>query len=300
MPSGRPGAPDQLRRVRHRILAISCALLVLLSMSIWGFVRVMADRTVTRAIDADLTRAEQMVQHVQRDRLGRLALTARLVASFPELKALFATDAATVRDYLVSYRQRNPEVPLLVALSADGRVIARTDAVTAGEDDAWIGSLAGPEGAGDRRDPRSALPRGGGARRRRRQHLRQVVAAMPADETFAAALRKRRGRGAPARTQNGGVDAERRGDAVAFARRVAPRRRPDGSPASDRRASLRSASVLAGQPALSAVILVVRRGDRALSPHSEWLVLIGLLCVVVAAAGSLWIARTTIAGLQRP
>jgi hypothetical protein len=36
---------------------------------------------------------------VQRDRLD-VALTARLVASFPELKALFATDPATVRHFV--------------------------------------------------------------------------------------------------------------------------------------------------------------------------------------------------------
>ena len=84
----------------------------------WVFARMMADRAVTAAIDADLARAERLVRRVQRERSGALSLTARLVASFPELKALFATDAATMRDYLTSYQQRNPGVPLLVALGA--------------------------------------------------------------------------------------------------------------------------------------------------------------------------------------
>jgi hypothetical protein len=126
-PAGATIGGEAAVRVRNRVLAIPCALLVLLSMGVWGFVRVMADRAVTASIEADLTRAERLVRRVQRDRLSMLALTARLVASFPELKALFATDAATVRDYLVSYQQRNPEVPLLVALSPDGKVLARTD-----------------------------------------------------------------------------------------------------------------------------------------------------------------------------
>ena len=59
--------------------------------------------------------------------------------------------------------------------------------------------------------------------------------------------------------------------------------------------------VLADQPALSAVILKSR--DEAIEPFrriQNGIVLIGLLCAAVAAAGSLWIARTTIAGLQRP
>ena len=63
-------APTNSRRVRNRILAISCALLILLSMAIWGFVRVMADRAVTSAIEADLTQAERLVQRVQREQAG--------------------------------------------------------------------------------------------------------------------------------------------------------------------------------------------------------------------------------------
>ena len=45
------GQPEPVLRVPNRILVISCALLVLLSMGVWGFVRVMADRAVTASID---------------------------------------------------------------------------------------------------------------------------------------------------------------------------------------------------------------------------------------------------------
>ena len=58
--------------------------------------------------------------------------------------------------------------------------------------------------------------------------------------------------------------------------------------------------VLADQPALSAVILKSR--DEAIEPFrriQNGIVLIGLLCAAVAAAGSLWIARTAISGLQK-
>ena len=51
--------------------------------------------------------------------------------------------------------------------------------------------------------------------------------------------------------------------------------------------------VLAGQPALSAVILKSR--DEAIEPFrriQNGIALLGLLCVVVATAGSVWIAHT--------
>jgi hypothetical protein len=83
--------------------------------------------------------------------LQRLALTARLVASFPELKALFATDAATIEDFLLGFQQRIPGTPLLVALGPEGAVLARTDVVgqqpgAAGEE--WLAALATSESEG--------------------------------------------------------------------------------------------------------------------------------------------------------
>jgi hypothetical protein len=100
-------------------------------MAIWGFVRIMANQAVTAAIEADLTRAERLVHRVQRDRLATLALTARLVPSFPELKALFATDAATVRDDLVSYQQHNPEVPPAAFAAVKASTFARSSRTSA-------------------------------------------------------------------------------------------------------------------------------------------------------------------------
>ena len=227
LPSGRTIEPDELRRVRNRILAISCALLVLLSMAIWGFVRVMADRAVTSAIEADLTRAERLVLRVQRDRLATLALTARLVASFPELKALFATDAATVRDYLVSYQQRNPEVPLLVALGPDGKVLARTDEVSTGSDEAWIGSLARPEEPAvvQIRDrpyhAAAAVADAGGNRLRpgRRRHAGRWGVCRGAQGSHAGRSPVAVGH------RSAGLNAQRWADAVALPRRVAARGR---------------------------------------------------------------------------
>ena len=291
-------APDAALRVPNRILAIPCALLVLLSMGVWGFVRVMADRAVTASIEADLTRAGRLVQRVQRDRLSMLALTARLVASFPELKALFATDPATVRDYLVSYQQRNPEVPLLVALTPDGKVLARTDEASAGGDDAWIGSQARPEEPGVVQirgrtyHAAAALADAGG------NVFGQVVAAIPADDAFAVALREATQDEVLLLSDRGVLATTLRGAQTPWQSRDEWRRaggRPDRSTSVDigvQRFVAREV-VLADQPAMSAVILKSR--DEAIEPFrriQNGIALIGLLCVVVAAAGSFWIART--------
>jgi protein kinase-like protein len=305
VPSGGTIGPNEVRRVRDRILAISCALLVLLSMAIWGFVRVMADQAVTSAIEADLTRAERLVHRVQRDRLATLALTARLVASFPELKALFATDAATVRDYLVSYQQRNPEVPLLVALDPEGKVLARTDEVSAGSHEAWIGSLARPEEPAvvqirDRPYHAAAAVADAGG-----NVFGHVVAAMPIDAAFAAALREATQDEVILLSDSGVLASTLRGANTPWRSRDEWRRaggRPDRSTDVDIGAQRFAARevVLAEKPPLSVVILKSR--DEAIEPFrriQSGIALIGLLCAVVAAAGSVWIARTAISGLQR-
>ena len=60
----------------------------------------------------------------------------------PQLKALLATDQATVRDFLVTYQQENRNSELLVALDPDGNVVARTDtrdpAPIADAQDLWL------------------------------------------------------------------------------------------------------------------------------------------------------------------
>jgi hypothetical protein len=117
--------------------------------------------------------------------------TARLVASFPELKALFGTDAPTIRDYLLSYLQRNPETPLLMALGPDGHVIARTDELAAAPtEDVRISALAVKTGGaaiveiqGRPSHAAAAVSEAGGT------VFGYVVAATPIDDTFAAALR---------------------------------------------------------------------------------------------------------------
>ncbi|HSC25702.1 MAG TPA: serine/threonine-protein kinase [Vicinamibacterales bacterium] len=181
-----------LRRLGTRALAGACALLLAMTTAMWGYVRLSANRAASAAIAADLGRAETLVLRAQQERLDRLRLTARLVASFPQLKALFETDAPTIRDFLQTYQQRNPGTPQLVALGPDGYVLARTDVATGALSEngtRWLSALGPAGGAGfitlDSRPFHAAasVAEAGGTL------FGYVLAAAPVDSTFAQLLR---------------------------------------------------------------------------------------------------------------
>jgi len=293
-------APADVRRLRTRIVAISCGLLILLSVTTWAFVRTMANRTVSAAIEADLARASRLVTRVQGERLTALALTARLVASFPELRALFATDAATIRDYLSSYQQRNKDAPLLVALGPDGSVIARTDDVPVSDgNEEWAATLLERGGEPTVVEMRNvpfhaaaAVAEAGG------NVFGYVVSAATIDDAFAASVRDV--------TQDEVVLLTDR-DVVASTLRAVQTpwssreqwRRAGGS--TDRGVELTIGGqpfaarevVLSDRPGISAIVLKSR--DEVIAPFrriQNGVLLIGLLCAAIAAAGSFWIAKT--------
>jgi hypothetical protein len=302
------GGPSiDLRRLRVRIAAVSCAVLVLLSAATWLYVRTMAGRAVSAAINRDLAQAGQLVHRVQRDQLADLLLTARQVASIPELKALFATDAATIRDYLVSYQQRNPGAPLLLALGPDGRMIARTDdqPIAPAPDD-WAVTLA-------RLRDRPALVAIGG----RPYHAAiaaaaaggnlfgLVLAAVPVDAAFASALREATGDEVLLLSGDGVVVSTLRSVQAPW-RSIDEWRRAGGGP--DRAADVAVGAErfaaretqLATDPAVSAIVLASR--DEAIAPFrriQDGLIVLGLLSLVMAAIASIWIARLAGAALQR-
>jgi Protein kinase domain len=180
--------------LRRRFLAVWSALLILVVLLMWAYVRVMADRAVAGAIEADLGRAERLVARVHNEHLRGLMLTARLLASIPELKALFVgTDAATIRDFLLGYQSRYPGAPILVALDTRGRVLARTDAAAALEAEApepWLAAVADRPGepsvvevGGRPFHAAAAAAEAGGT------VFGYVIAAMPVGESFAQELR---------------------------------------------------------------------------------------------------------------
>lgn len=115
------------RSLRTRLLILGSALVVGLTAATLAYVSTLANAAVSGRIAADLQQSRGLVLADIGSRYRDLALVAELVASFPNLRALFATDAATIRDFLADYRQRHDRQELLVALDTRGAVVARSD-----------------------------------------------------------------------------------------------------------------------------------------------------------------------------
>lgn len=115
--------------LRGKILLYTSALIVLLMALTLTIVNFQAQRVVNEQITTSLGEARRRIEVMQNARVERLTINAQLVASFPTLNGLLATrDPATVRDFLTSYQESNPQLAeLLVAFEPDGRLIARTD-----------------------------------------------------------------------------------------------------------------------------------------------------------------------------
>ena len=146
-PLARPPDDEPARPLRLPLVAASCALLLVAAA--WGYVRVSSDRAAREIVASELTRAERMTRYIHDEQRRRVTLVALLFASFPELKAAFATDFATIRDFLLQYQQRTPGQPLLVAIGPDGTVLARTDDTAppvAGQRDEWLDVLLASPG----------------------------------------------------------------------------------------------------------------------------------------------------------
>src|SRR5262249_48695005 len=131
------------------------------------------------------------VRRLHSEQVARLGLVARLVASFPELKALFATDVATVEDFLTSYHQRIATSVALIALAPDGTTIGgvnHTGPMSALGDE-WIAPVlaAHSDGAvvtiGRRPHLAVASPAEAGT-----TTFGYIVAAEPIDQAFADAM----------------------------------------------------------------------------------------------------------------
>jgi hypothetical protein len=299
-------APQDVRRLRVRLMALACGLLAVLAVVPWIVVRAMSSRAVTETIDADLVRAEQLVRRVQRERFSALSLTARLIASFPELKALFATDAATVRDYLTSYQQRNPGVPLLAALGPDAKMMARTDTATPEPgDEEWIATLLASRGEpivvriGGRPYHAAAAPLEAGG-----NLFGYIVGAAPVDPEFAAALREA--------TQDEVVLLSDTSALASTLRTAAPWRTRDdwrGAGGGPERSTSVTIGVqqfvarevpLVDKPAVSAVILKSRdEAAQAFGGMHTALLLVALAGLAAAAACGVFITRMIAATLSR-
>lgn len=116
--------------LRTRLLILGSLLVVGLTAATLLYVSALANSAVSGRIAADLQQSRGPILSEINRRYRDLALVAELVASFPDLRALFGTDSATIRDFLADYRQRHDRQELLVALDTRGQVVARSDTFT--------------------------------------------------------------------------------------------------------------------------------------------------------------------------
>lgn len=295
---GTAGASAGLAAPSRRATA-TAALLLTFASAAWMYVRVSADRTVTRILDADLARARAIVLRVHAERIERLQLTARLVASFPELKALFETNAPTIRDFLRTYQTRNPGTPMLVALDAAGRVLARTDEGTSDPEEGprWLDTLLAPDPGGrivvvDGR-PWHAAAAGADAGG---FVFGYVMAAAPVDAAFARALGEATEDDVVLLGERLFGSTLRPGD-VPWSSRDGWRA-AGGQPGASAVVRIGGAQfaardvVLADEPPVSAIVL--KSKDAALEPFRRietGLLWLGLAAAVVAGAGWGWASR---------
>src|SRR4051812_33204171 len=115
-----------------RILLSLSAVMVILIIATLAYVNFQAQRFVANMLTADLIQDRTRIESTIQDRFEDLSLTARLVASFPALRAILAeTDLPTIRDFLLAYQQQNHAPDLLIALDPNGRVLARSDSTQA-------------------------------------------------------------------------------------------------------------------------------------------------------------------------
>jgi class 3 adenylate cyclase len=134
------------------LLASSVTLLALIGATL-AYVGWQANAFVGERIGGDLEGSSAIIASAEADRYAMLQLTAQVLASFPQLRALLEnTDAATIRDVLLDYIQRTSagdspaqRADLLIVLSPTGETLARTDAIASSEipnvKERWIDPL---------------------------------------------------------------------------------------------------------------------------------------------------------------
>jgi class 3 adenylate cyclase len=116
--------------LRAKILIASGGLVLTLVAATLAYVSWQANAFVAERLSADLAASAAAIRGVESDRFDTLQLTAQVIASFPQLRALLdVTDAATIRDVLRDYLQRTSRAHLLIVLAPSGDTLARTDAV---------------------------------------------------------------------------------------------------------------------------------------------------------------------------
>jgi class 3 adenylate cyclase len=294
------------RSLRARLLVAVAALVVSLTGATLAYVGRLASQAVSERVTADLVRSREVLTAAHEARYQRLALVARLLASFPELMALMGTDAATVRDFLADYRERNARDEMLLALDSSGAVVARSDTfATLPLPDAkarWLEpALSGQPVFGvidvDGRPHHMALvpAEAGGT------VFGFVAAAGPVDDRWAAALRDAGGREIVVLTPAGVAGTTLSHDRV-------PWRTAGDVPTGDEVHAVdlggeRFEALSVGDPhATSLTVVALQSLDLALAPYrniQRGLVLLGVLAAAIGVAAAAMLARSITAPLAR-
>jgi class 3 adenylate cyclase len=291
----------RFRSLRSRLLATSAALIVGVTLATVAYVSLLADRTVGARLIEDLERSRKGVAAAEAEQFGRLQLIAELVASFPELRALLATDAPTVRDFLADYRERHGHEGLLIALGPTGQVVARSDTFAPlalpDVERTWLAPLAEGRSArgfvvvdGKVHHAVAAAAESGGT------VFGVVLAASPIDDRWAASLREAIGADVVVLSPSA-VEAS-----------SLPRARLTWQTDADLPADLADRPVdlsLTGERfrAIAAApdptgprrIVVLQSRDQALAPYRNLqlgLIALGVIAALLGLAGSAWLAKS--------
>jgi hypothetical protein len=287
---------EPARTLRMPLVAAVCGLLLLLAIA-WGSVRLGGEQAAREVVAGELVRAGRMARYIHDEQRGRITLVAMLFASFPQLKAAFATDFATIRDFLLQYQQRTPGQPLLVAIGPDGTVLARTDdpaAASAGRRDEWLDVVLAAPGEASIVDIGSrpsvgvavALEAAGTV-------FGYLVAAQPVDERFAQAVGEATQDGVVVLSDTAVLGTTLRSGQNPW-RSIAEWRASGGSAEAATEVRIGTLTyfarevLLAKTPAVAVVI--VRARDEAFAPYHRMqrrLMLIALIVAAVTASGAL-------------
>ncbi len=289
----RPLDDEPARRPRMPLVAVACGLLLLLAA--WGYVRISSAGAARDIVGGELLRAERMIRYIHDEQRSRITLVALLFASFPELKAAFDTDFATIRDFLIQYQQRTPGQPLLAAIGPDGTVLARTDEpapAAAGRRDEWLDIvLAAPAEAsvveiGNRPSVAVAVPLEAAG-----TVFGYVVAAQPIDERFAQVVGEATQDGIVLLSDSAVLGTTLRSGQNPW-RSLAEWRAAGGSAEAPLEVRIGTQTyfarevLLAKRPAVA--VVVVRGRDEAFAPYQRLqtrLMLVALVVIAAAAAG---------------
>jgi hypothetical protein len=278
------------------------ALILAHTLVLTAFVGWSARRASESTVIAALARADPLVLRAQQDRLDRLQLHARLVASLPQLNALFETDAPTIRDYLQGYQQRSPGAPLLVALEPGGYVIAQTDieaASTPESGQAWLARLLPAGGTGivsiNGRLHHAAVAHAEAAG----TIFGSIIAAAPIDDAFAHALRDATESETVLLDESGIAGASLRAGQVPW-RSLEELRAAGGAPGTPLETALGSARYAAWEVPLSveppiAAVILASSDDATMAAgrmQAGMLAIGGAAVAVVLIAGAVALRRT--------